>query len=172
MFANEPVIGHATIIDGDKGERIRLHGVDAPENWNAARMATAASTATAKRRHSHSKNSWQLAALPCCEFLERGRNDRFVGVCFRADGREVSRWFVENANAVDSERHRKGAYVGAQEGARSQRQYLAQQVPVALPSASRAFNRRDARTFASQRAIVPHGWMPRRTPGRSSRRRS
>ncbi|AFL51382.1 succinoglycan biosynthesis protein ExoI [Sinorhizobium fredii USDA 257] len=54
-----------------------------------------------------------------CEILERDRYDRFVGVCFRADGREVNRWLVEVGNAVDWERYSKGAYADAQENARS-----------------------------------------------------
>ena len=35
--ATEPLVGRASIIDGDKveihGERIRFHGIDAPESW-------------------------------------------------------------------------------------------------------------------------------------------
>ncbi|MCA1491121.1 thermonuclease family protein [Ensifer sp. NBAIM29] len=49
----------------------------------------------------------------------RLRYGRFVGVCFRADGREVNRWLVESGNAVDWERYSKGAFADAQEAAQS-----------------------------------------------------
>ena len=49
-----------------------------------------------------------------CEFVERDRYRRFVGVCFRGDGIEVNRWLVESGQAVDWERYSGGAYSGAQ----------------------------------------------------------
>lgn len=42
-----------------------------------------------------------------------------MGVCFRADGREVNRSLVESGNAVDWEKYSKGAYANAQAFARS-----------------------------------------------------
>ncbi|AUX79050.1 hypothetical protein NXT3_PB00395 (plasmid) [Sinorhizobium fredii] len=52
-----------------------------------------------------------------CEILDR--YDRFVGVCFRAHGREVNRWLVESGNAVDWARYSKGSYASVQRAARS-----------------------------------------------------
>ena len=53
-----------------------------------------------------------------CEFVERDRYRRFVGVCFRTDGAEVNRWLVENGLAVDWSRYSGGAHADAQDKAR------------------------------------------------------
>ncbi|MDE4551404.1 thermonuclease family protein [Sinorhizobium meliloti] len=54
-----------------------------------------------------------------CDIRERDRYQRLVGVCFRADGREVNRWLVESGNALDWVRYSHGAYAGAEKTARS-----------------------------------------------------
>jgi endonuclease YncB( thermonuclease family) len=44
-----------------------------------------------------------------------------VGVCFRADGRDVNHWLVQSGYAVDWTRYSNGVYANAQELARSHR---------------------------------------------------
>ncbi len=45
-----------------------------------------------------------------CEFAGRDRYGRFVGTCFRADGKDVNRWLIESGNAVDRDTDKKGLY--------------------------------------------------------------
>ncbi|MCA1403683.1 thermonuclease family protein [Ensifer sp. IC3342] len=122
-FAEEPIIGRASVIDGDtieiRGERIRLHGVDAPESWQFCEDGDGGTYRCGKEA-AFALDRFLAASRPTrCEFVERDRYKRFVGVCFRADGREVNRWLVESGNAVDWERYSKGAYADAQEAAQS-----------------------------------------------------
>ncbi|PDT39797.1 MULTISPECIES: thermonuclease family protein [Sinorhizobium] len=118
-----PIIGRATVVDGDtieiRGERIRLHGVDAPESWQRCEDGDGGIYRCGKEA-AFALEQFLAASRPTrCEVLERDRYDRFVGVCFRADGREVNRWLVESGNAVDWERYSQGAYADAQRSARS-----------------------------------------------------
>lgn len=73
---------------------------------------TAVSTGAARRLPSRPTSS---STPRPCEFVKRDRYQRFVAVRFRADGREVNRWLVENGNAVDWGRYSKGAYRDFQE---------------------------------------------------------
>ncbi|WFU51729.1 thermonuclease family protein [Sinorhizobium terangae] len=118
-----PIIGRATVIDGDtieiRGERVRLHGVDAPESWQKCEDGDGGAYRCGKEA-AFALDRFLAESRPTrCEFVERDRYQRFVGVCFRNDGREVNRWLVESGNAVDWERYSKGAYARAQEVARS-----------------------------------------------------
>ena len=89
------VSGLASVIDGDTievgGERIRLHGIDAPEskqlcraggtNWPCGRQA---SRALADR----------IDGRPVvCEERDRDRYGRIVALC-RADGHDLGAWLV------------------------------------------------------------------------------
>lgn len=118
-----PVIGRATVIDGDtleiSGQRIRLHGVDAPESWQTCGDRDGG-TYRCGRQAALELDRFLAASRPTrCEFVERDRYNRVVSVCFRADGRDVNRWLVESGNAVDWERYSKGAYAVFQEIAKS-----------------------------------------------------
>ncbi|WP_156878050.1 thermonuclease family protein [Sinorhizobium americanum] len=121
--AVDEITGRANVIDGDtieiKGERIRLHGVDAPESWQRCEDGDSGSYRCGKEA-AFALDKFLAASRPTrCDILQRDRYDRSVGVCFRADGREVNRWLVESGNAVDWERYSKGSYRGAQRAARS-----------------------------------------------------
>ncbi|MQX14125.1 succinoglycan biosynthesis protein exoi [Sinorhizobium terangae] len=121
--ADEPIIGQASVVDGDTievaGERIQLSGVDAPEGWQVCldekgldyRCGDEAASAL---------DAFLAASRPTrCELVKRDRYGRFVGTCFRADGKDVNRWLVETGNAIDREEHSKGVYADAQATARS-----------------------------------------------------
>ncbi|MDX0356752.1 thermonuclease family protein [Sinorhizobium medicae] len=119
----EPIIGRASVIDGDtleiRGERIRLHGVDAPESWQICEDGNGGTYRCGKEA-AFQLDKFLTASRPTrCEFVERDRYRRFVGICYRADGRELNRWLVENGRAVDWERYSRGDYADAQELARS-----------------------------------------------------
>lgn len=122
-LAAEAIVGRASVIDGDtieiRGERIRLHGVDAPESWQFCEDGDGG-TYRCGREAANSLERFLAASRPVrCQVLERDRYERFVARCFRADGREVNRWLVENGNAVDWEKYSDGAYAVVQGAARS-----------------------------------------------------
>lgn len=93
--ANATLTGPARIIDGDtlevRGSRIRLHGIDAPENaqrcrsegrvWACGREAT---RALVRRIGSHPV---------ACKEHDRDRYGRVVAVC-RVGGKDVNAWMV------------------------------------------------------------------------------
>jgi endonuclease YncB( thermonuclease family) len=106
--ATDPIVGRATVVDGDtidiKGERIRLHGVDAPESWQECEDGDDG-TYRCGKESAFALDKFLAASRPTrCEILERDRYDRFVGVCFRADHREVNRWLAESRLADFSQR--------------------------------------------------------------------
>ncbi|WP_275531959.1 hypothetical protein [Ensifer aridi] len=60
------------------------------------------------------------AARPTrCEFVERDRYRRFVGLCFRVDSHQIDRGLVESGNGVDWEEYNKGGDAKAKQAARS-----------------------------------------------------
>lgn len=121
--AADAITGRATVIDGDtieiRGQRIRLHGVDAPESWQRCGDGDGGTYRCGKEA-AFALDEFLAASPPTrCEVLERDRYDRFVGVCFRADSRKVNRWLVQSGHAVDWGKYSKGSYAGAQKTARS-----------------------------------------------------
>lgn len=120
--ADSSIVGRASVIDGDtieiKGERIRLHGVDAPESWQKCQDGDGA-TYRCGREAAAALDRFLTASRPArCNVVERDRYGRLVGVCFRADGTEVNRWLVANGFAVDWARYSSGAYASEQIKAR------------------------------------------------------
>ncbi len=121
--AGGPIIGDAIVIDGDTieivGERIQLYGVDAPEDWQVC-LDEAGSDYRCGKESSLALDAFLSASQPTrCEFAGRDRYGRYIGTCFRADGKDVNRWLVESGNAINRENHNRGLYASAQEMARS-----------------------------------------------------
>ncbi|MBP2235296.1 endonuclease YncB(thermonuclease family) [Sinorhizobium kostiense] len=121
-IAAEAIVGRASVIDGDtievRGEHIRLHGVDAPESWQSCKDSDGATYRCGKEA-AMALDQFLAASRPArCEFVERDRYGRVVGICFRADGREVNRWLVESGNAVDWAKYSDGRYAADQAAAR------------------------------------------------------
>nr|WP_280732502.1 thermonuclease family protein [Sinorhizobium numidicum] len=112
-FGDRTIAGRASVIDGDtieiEGERIRLHGIDAPE-----------SSQVCSDRAGQPYRCGQEAALALDTFLKASRptrcvllgrdHRRSVGVCFRADGKDVNRWLVEFGHALDWPKYSGGGY--------------------------------------------------------------
>jgi len=123
--AQGPIIGRASVVDGDTieiaGVRIRFNGIDAPESWQRCADENGAQYRCG-RDAAFALDGWLAESRPTrCEFVERDRYKRFVGTCFRADGREVNRWLVESGNAVDWPRYSDGLYDDAQRLAKTKR---------------------------------------------------
>jgi endonuclease YncB( thermonuclease family) len=95
------VTGPARVIDGDtievQGQRIRLHGIDAPESRQLCRLdgkpwqcGEAATNALAEK----------IASRPVtCEDLGRDRYERIIARCAVA-GEDIESWMVVNGWAV------------------------------------------------------------------------
>jgi endonuclease YncB( thermonuclease family) len=107
--AAEPIVGLARIIDGDtiriSGNRIRLHGIDAPEakqtcvaagkSWACGRNATFALSAIIERQWVH------------CHQKDKDRYGRIVAVCNLAgnDGPDVNAAMVRQGWALAYRRY-------------------------------------------------------------------
>lgn len=120
---SDTITGRASVIDGDTieiaGKRLRLHGVDAPESWQKCSDGDGGTYRCGKMAAT-ALDRFLAASRPVrCDVIERDRYQRLVGVCFRADGREVNRWLVESGNALDWVRYSHGAYADVERVARS-----------------------------------------------------
>jgi len=114
-LAGEAITGRAMIIDGDTieihGQRIRLAGVDTPENSQQC-------TRDGKTWHCGKDATFALADLidgkPVrCDPAGWDRYGRIVAVCFLGEI-ELNRWLVEEGWALDYKRYSKGRYADAQ----------------------------------------------------------
>ena len=115
--AAEPIMGQASVIDGDtveiRGTRIRLHGIDAPESGQSCRA---------------DGRSWrcgQQAALALsarigaqtvtCAPTDRDRYGRIVAIC-SAGGENLNAWMVAQGWAL-AYRQYSSDYVSQEAGA-------------------------------------------------------
>lgn len=120
--AEEPIVGRASVIDGDTieihGERIRFHGIDAPESKQTCNDAAGAPYPCG-RVSADTLDVFLAGSRPTtCHFEDRDRYGRFVGTCFRADGIEVNAWMVGQGQAIDFRRYSKGKYSEDEKAAR------------------------------------------------------
>lgn len=111
-------IGRASVIDGDTieidGQRIRLHGIDAPESAQVCSSANGKPYRCGKDA-AFALDSFLAASRPTrCVEMDRDRYKRVVAECFRADGANVNAWMVRQGHAVDWVRYSKGRYSGEQ----------------------------------------------------------
>ncbi|WP_187973300.1 thermonuclease family protein [Aquibium microcysteis] len=118
----ETVTGRASVVDGDTieiaGERIRLHGVDAPEGGQRCQDKFGREYRCGQVA-ANALDAFLAQSRPTsCRFVERDRYRRFVGDCFRADGKSVAAWMVRNGYALDWPRYSRGAYAADQAEAR------------------------------------------------------
>ncbi|MBB6357810.1 thermonuclease family protein [Aminobacter aganoensis] len=114
--------GRASVIDGDTievaGQRVRFNGIDAPESSQYCQDATGFDYACG-RTAARALDQFLAASRPVkCAFVEWDQYDRFVGNCFRADGKSVAGWLVENGHALDWPRYSKLEYGGQQSAAK------------------------------------------------------
>ena len=102
------ISGLAKVTDGDTikiaNERIRLHGIDAPEmrqkcGTEAGELYQCGQTASEKLREA-------IGNQPVdCQFFARGRYNRIIGTCFNAAGKNIQSWMVEGGWAVAYRRY-------------------------------------------------------------------
>ena len=121
-LAQEDLIGVASVIDGDTieihGQRIRLHGIDAPESrqlctrpsgerWRCGQQASLALSDRIGQ------------ATVSCQPRDRDRYGRIVAVCFKGN-EDLNRWMVANGWAVAYRRYSVD-YVADEDDARQNR---------------------------------------------------
>jgi len=100
-FATDPIIGRASVIDGDTleihGKRIRLHGIDAPENGQSCLVGS----------RKYRCGQWASQALSdkimrgtvSCTPRDSDRYGRVVAVC-RFRGMDLNAWMVSKGWAL------------------------------------------------------------------------
>jgi endonuclease YncB( thermonuclease family) len=106
------LVGRATVIDGDTvelhGEHVRFNGIDAPETSQTCKDS-GGGTYRCGSTSAAALDSFLARSRPLrCEFVSRDRYGRFVGDCFRADGRNVAAWVVRRGHALDWPRYSQG----------------------------------------------------------------
>lgn len=115
VYAAEPIVGRASVIDGDTieihGQRIRLWGIDAPEGKQRCvlegkiwRCGTDSANALA--------DHLQAQTVSCTE-KDRDRYKRIVAVCEVA-GEDVGAWLVRSGWALDYVKYSHEAYASEQ----------------------------------------------------------
>jgi endonuclease YncB( thermonuclease family) len=123
--ATETIKGRASVIDGDTieiaGQRVRFNGIDAPESAQYCQDAKGLEYACGRKAAS-ALDKFLAASRPVrCSFVEWDQYGRFVGNCFRADGKSVAGWLVESGHALDWPRYSNGIYAQHQTAAKRAR---------------------------------------------------
>lgn len=114
------LVGTAKVLDGDtldlRGQRVRLHGIDAPEGDQSCTDAAGRSYECGDRARAALARRVRGESVRC-EPRDRDQHGRIVAVCF-VRGENVNRWLVEQGFAL-AYRHYSRDYVDAEEAARA-----------------------------------------------------
>ena len=123
--AESPLVGRATVVDGDtieiRGERIRFNGIDAPESAQLCNNSEGQQYRCGKISAQVLDELLAGSRPTRCEYVERDRYGRFVGDCYRNDGRSVAELLVLSGWALDWPQYSKGEYADEQTRAKSKR---------------------------------------------------
>ena len=118
--AGASLSGQATVIDGDTleihGQRIRLHGLDAPESRQSCDDATGRAYACG-RMAAFALADWIGRAVVTCDPRDRDRYGRVVAVC-TVRGEDMGAWLVRSGHALAFRRYSPD-YVPAEDEARA-----------------------------------------------------
>ncbi|WP_404378621.1 thermonuclease family protein [Caenispirillum salinarum] len=122
--ANADLVGRASVIDGDtlevRGQRIRLHGIDAPES-----AQTCLDGQTVRRCGQHAANQLHETVdrrLVRCEGDETDRYGRLIAVCYVGSS-DINAWMVRSGLALAYRKYSRD-YVGEERIARRERRGL------------------------------------------------
>ena len=122
---NSSITGRASVIDGDTlelaGERIRLHGVDAPESWQTCQDG-GGKVYRCGKASAEALDAFLAASRPLtCRRVDRDRYGRAVARCKRMDGEDVAALMVRAGHALDWPKYSRGEYALEERGARDGR---------------------------------------------------
>ena len=114
------IVGQASVIDGDtieiQGQRIRLHGIDAPES-----SQTCSRDGKAWRCGQQSAlelSAWLARSPVTCSPVATDRYKRMVARCSKG-GQDIGSWLVSNGWALDWPQYSRGEYSRDQEAAKA-----------------------------------------------------
>lgn len=120
----EPIIGRASVIDGDTieihGQRIRFNGIDAPESKQLCLGATGEKYLCGQRAAFALADFLDARQPTNCIEVDRDRYKRIVAVC-TVGGIDIAEWMVKQGHALDWPRYSDGAYRSAEREAMQSR---------------------------------------------------
>lgn len=105
----EPIVGRASVIDGDtievQGERIRLYGIDAPEAAQTC-LDQSGRAYRCGQRAAFALSDKLGARAVSCQPTDKDRYGRIVARCSLA-GEDLQAWMVRNGHALAFLRYSK-----------------------------------------------------------------
>ena len=123
----DKIAGRASVIDGDTieiaGERIRFDGIDAPESRQTCADGKGAPYRCG-RAAAEALDAFLARSRPTTCVITGKSWDRWVGICQRADGRDVNRFLVLQGLAIAWPKYSKGRYAREQQDAERARRGL------------------------------------------------
>jgi len=124
----ENLVGKAVVVDGDtiriNGQKVRLHGIDAPESSQLCTSDTGARIRCGAESTRYLKRFLRNSAKVTCSFIDGDRYGRFVGDCYRSDGKSLSAAMVRAGHALDWPKYSRRAYSSQQNRARAEKRGL------------------------------------------------
>jgi len=106
--AAETVYGVPRVIDGDTleldGERIRLHGIDAPETRQIC-VRDSAEWLCGQEASKSLRDYLRAKSQLTCDRVDIDRYGRIVAKCFTEGGTDIGEWMVSNGWALAYRRY-------------------------------------------------------------------
>ncbi|WP_082254954.1 thermonuclease family protein [Candidatus Pelagibacter communis] len=130
---SEEISGYAKVIDGDtiriKGTKIRLYGIDAPENnqlcskpWLSLSVVTFFKDYECGLKATNLLDNFIKNEIIVCKKKSLDRYNRVVAICFKKK-RDINSWLVRNGLAVAYRKYSK-KYIISENDAKKEKKGL------------------------------------------------